>query len=563
MSLYKLGKYVLFTLALFQILQVTIPPVESQGKVKKVEKLFKSHELLRIDPKVLLKNAKNRRPVSLTTDRRGLKIELEPYDLRAANYRAADESGSFTITSSSLDQSPIGTYRGKVLSDNSEVRLTVSAELVEGVIVSSEKTFYIEPLSRYEESAGPTEYILYEESDIQNDGLCGVTLEEKVENFSGRFSAADTSPMVQEIELATEADYEYVKLMGSARAANDHILSIINQVEGIYKKDLNLSFKVVYQHTWSTEQDPYTSTEPAALIEEFIDHWKTGFSEIDKDLAHMWTGKDFDGSVVGIARVGVTCRAPGSSYGISQHVKTAIGRLAVTAHEIGHNFNATHMSDESCTDTLMTRALGSSTKPTFCNRSRAEILGFIKETPECLSSIPENVSGNINYGTPRAATSFTLKFQPGWNLFSIPVDPISTDIETLLGPLTGKFSIVFGYDASNSFYESYSASDSTNTLRKVRPAAGYWIYMDSAAELVVRGSEINSSYNLRPGWNLIGTMKPYKIPVEEAVKSMGANFAALYSYDSTKHSYQKYSLTEDNGVKYLEPGRGYWAYLEG
>ena len=79
------------------------------------------------------------------------------------------------------------------------------------------------------------------------------------------------------IEIATEADFDYVQTTGSsASTANANILSILNMVEGVYESDVNLKVSVVYQHTWSTA-DSYDGTNANTLLSSFQNHWNTNY----------------------------------------------------------------------------------------------------------------------------------------------------------------------------------------------------------------------------------------------------------------------------------------------
>src|SRR5678815_6030140 len=60
-------------------------------------------------------------------------------------------------------------------------------------------------------------------------------------------------------------------------------------------------------------------------------------------IRDRFTGKELDGSVIGIAQLSVICNKS-SAYGLSQSKWTTsmLYRAGLTAHEIGHNWSATH-----------------------------------------------------------------------------------------------------------------------------------------------------------------------------------------------------------------------------
>ena len=114
------------------------------------------------------------------------------------------------------------------------------------------------------------------------------------------------------------------------------------------------------------------------------------------DLAHMWTGKDMDGSVVGIAYVGAVCYARSYSYGVSQRITGSPGKFILTAHEIGHNFDASHSDQTECSNTIMNSSVG--TGFTFCPFSRSEISAFVNAHVACLdtTSAAPAAPGNLS-----------------------------------------------------------------------------------------------------------------------------------------------------------------------
>jgi hypothetical protein len=165
----------------------------------------------------------------------------------------------------------------------------------------------------------------------------------------------------------------------------------MNQVSGIYETELGITLQVSYQHTWADEEDPYVSTSSSTIIVEFRNHWNSNFYSVPYDLAHMWTGKEMDGSTVGIAYLDVVCNARSYSYGVSQRFEAAPGKYVLSAHEIGHSFGATHPDQASppqteCSNTIMNSFVV--TGVTFCAFSRDEIQSHLAENSSCLTAGP-------------------------------------------------------------------------------------------------------------------------------------------------------------------------------
>ncbi len=193
-----------------------------------------------------------------------------------------------------------------------------------------------------------------------------------------------------EARIATEADFEFYQKNGSNEAAtNADITNIITQVDGIYEAQLGVSLRIVFQRVWTTNNDPYTPTAASAALQEFANTYNGTFpagGQPARDLTHMFTGKNLDGTTIGIAYRGVVCDAPNLSYGISESLfqsNTAATRVGVTAHEIGHNFGAVHPDDPEdisptptgCSPSIMNSNIQQTSN--FCQFSRDQITSYL------------------------------------------------------------------------------------------------------------------------------------------------------------------------------------------
>lgn len=373
------------------------PSARAAARVVKLDadRYLNDYTLVTIDPGTALKQVRERGAVNISAGLESFDVELAPHDLRAPNYRAEEtlEDGSVR----ELPAQPVTTYAGRVANhEGATARFTMDDGHLSGMILDGEDRVFVEPLATFSLAGGPTDYVVYHERDVRADaepGTCGVTGAEK---FS---SALDgTSEEVQNaqktatstIELATETDNEYVNALGSAQAANSDILTIVNQIDGVYQAELGLGILVTLQNTYAGA-DPYTSTtDPSTMLSEFRTYWNANRTGVQRDVAHMWTGRDMTGSTIGIAYVGVVCASPTYSYGVSQRWTGTPQRYILSAHEIGHNLNACHSDTScnpnpgSCTNTIMQSSVG--TGFTFCQFSRDQINTWVAGHSSCLTS---------------------------------------------------------------------------------------------------------------------------------------------------------------------------------
>ncbi|NWG13010.1 MAG: hypothetical protein HXY20_05685 [Acidobacteria bacterium] len=363
---------------------------------------LRDYEIIRMDPERAEEDVRLRGRLSLALRDWTLDMVLEPIDLRAPGY-VAEETGD--AGPARIPERPVAsTYKGILVGmKDSQVRFTFDGSRIEGLVLTPADWFYVEPLRNFVRSAVLSDLIVYRRSAIREEtfGMCGTTLAHRIgqapERLQLRAMAAEAG--VRVAQIATEADYEYVTALGGSTAANNEILQILNQISGIYETELGISFQVVYQHAWATTGDPYSATSAGSILNEFTSYWVNHPPGVGYDLAHMWTGKDMDGSTVGIAWLGVVCNAPRNSYGVSQRLTSIPAKYIVTAHEIGHNFGASHPDQANppqttCANTIMNSSIG--TGISFCEFSRDEIGEHVSAYSSCLAagSMPCDVNSD-------------------------------------------------------------------------------------------------------------------------------------------------------------------------
>ena len=394
--------YIPFLLALAVLAVLAAPgfysPSGAQSKKVRfeqdVEQVFTSHEDVRLDLQAVAQRVRESGRLSVQTPARNLEIVLTPNDLRAPNYRAEEViDGGFVRD---VPMSRINTYKGTVVGmPDADARFTVDDNAIEGMIITSDQSYFLESAQKYSTAADAQDYLLYNASDVRPEitRTCGDTLEQQVNREAKQFApefSAGTAPQVfspfRVAEIATEADDEYVASFGgSSASANSDILSVMNQVQAIYERDIGLTFTVVFQHTWAGG-DPYVATgDASAVLTEFTNYWNANFAATHRDVAHLWTGRNLGGPA-GVAWTGVVCFDGAHSYGLSDFENMAPFRVGIPAHEIGHNFSASHCDGQAgCNDSIMLATQTPSNNLTFCPFSVNEINNWVNGHSSCLS----------------------------------------------------------------------------------------------------------------------------------------------------------------------------------
>jgi hypothetical protein len=189
------------------------------------------------------------------------------------------------------------------------------------------------------------------------------------------------------ITISTDADPEWYQKYGEQ--SNAVIASIINTAEAIFNRQLGLRFRVVKQHVYA-DTSPYTATNSSRLLWDFsrnpenainLSNSISSFHQ-EVDLKHLFSGKDLDGSVIGIAYIGTVCALPSLAYGVTQSYAD-VANPAIFAHELGHNFGAVH--DASTREGLMYPAISIPPAQGFSEQSLLEINRHLAKYGTCVS----------------------------------------------------------------------------------------------------------------------------------------------------------------------------------
>ena len=237
--------------------------------------------------------------------------------------------------------------------------------------------------------------------------------------------AASSATTLYVAEIAFEADYEYFLGNGSSISNTvADIESILNSVNTIYENDVQIRHvltEIIIRETVAS--DPYTTTVASNLIVEVRNQWNNNHSSVSRDVAHLMTGRSLDGSTVGIAYSGVICSPSNASYGLSQSKSPSsfAGRVALTAHELGHNWSADH-----CTCNIMCSSLGGcgGSLSSFSQTSIDSIKTYRDANSSCLdlTNSPPIVLNDSFAAIPNADTNLVVlanDSDPDGNPFSI------------------------------------------------------------------------------------------------------------------------------------------------
>ncbi|MCX6735998.1 MAG: Ig-like domain-containing protein [Candidatus Parcubacteria bacterium] len=167
------------------------------------------------------------------------------------------------------------------------------------------------------------------------------------------------------------------------------------------------------------------------------------------------------------------------------------------------------------------------------------------------------------------AVSYSIPLTKGWNLVSLPVVPVSTSIDSVLGAAKTNIETVWAYDALADKWSVYHGDNNgTSDLTNMTAGYGYWVnYTNDASSnligsgnLMQEGNSVPPSRKLAEGWNLIGYYQRPNTTSVSATNALHNNldgiWTLLFGYDNTnKH------ITTLSGTDTVSPGQAFWVWL--
>jgi hypothetical protein len=319
-------------------------------------------------------------------------LDLRPHSLRADGFRVLVQGDDGVLRD--VAPPPVSTYRGVVVGrEGSAVtagindgRLTAYIELGGGA-----PAYVLQPADRLDAAADRDMHVSFVRGDAAPaDYHCGADLLDQPLAPAGRDVAGGSALAgsgLETIELGVDADYHYFLEEGGTVAGTvSEVENVLHTVEFVYERDVSITYEItVIVVRTSSATNPYTSSNPETLLCQFRDEWNSPpESSIPRDTAQLFTGRplgSFSGGTIGLAWRATICNLTGTSAcggGLQNLSYSAIEsnapglnfdeRVSLSAHELGHSWNAIHCSGSTCH--IMCAAVG------FCGGTVGSNLKF-------------------------------------------------------------------------------------------------------------------------------------------------------------------------------------------
>ena len=246
-------------------------------------------------------------------------------------------------------------FRGSVVGEpGSKVFLAVGNHLTNGWISTSGTRFVIAT------HAGKDLTLIHDESNVPEGFytgapyVCDVTSSSRSRKPRGDYGEPRgiEGESCAAVRVAYDSDYEFgqMEAFGSeGTAAAEYVQTLVGDVSKEYEGPIGVKLIGAYLRIWAVDADPWDEGSLGAQLGQFGAFWYTNMGDIDRNLAHLFCGRNLGG---GMAAIGAVC-SDLIGYGVSTGLNGTYPMPLedgqdgnwdpiVYAHETGHNFNMIH-----------------------------------------------------------------------------------------------------------------------------------------------------------------------------------------------------------------------------
>uniref|UniRef100_A0A0K0DZ19 Disintegrin and metalloproteinase domain-containing protein 2 n=2 Tax=Strongyloides stercoralis TaxID=6248 RepID=A0A0K0DZ19_STRER len=301
-------------------------------------------------------------------------------------------------------------YQGTIQGiTNSFVALS-TCDGLHGIISYANGTAYqIIPLEGGEHSRRHP-HLLYK-AKWNQEAVCGaITLSPSTHSlptFFNKRKRRDISKQTKYIEIAVISDYFlYKKLNKSTIESIKYTLNLINTVDLILSKQLNIRLAIVYGEWWSDEERVDMNEDIERSLTNVLEYTTGHIYNVLKDNTIFITGFTFSHNEQGTATFSSICTARGLSLIKAMEHQSVFMSASLLVQSLAHNFGIDHDSmdclcenNQRCVMNKQIGSIGTSFTYLFSKCSQARLHSALRSGElQCLLNKPFHVSELYNCG---------------------------------------------------------------------------------------------------------------------------------------------------------------------
>lgn len=340
-------------------------------------------------------------------------LRFDAYGRRFSLWLEKNTRLSRTAAASNQDGPALSLYQGTIENvPGSWVRMSAVGQTIRGMIWDGNDLYVVDLADAVRDSmvaplsAEAASTVIFRLTDTQVEpgaSFCGTDDASQVRSgkaaYTSLLNELKGSPVIMQaagaavgLELAALGDSMFRARFASEQQARDEILLRLNNVDGIFSSQLGVEIQVPTLQVADPATDAFSATTvPADLLRELGILRRNSPELYSRGLTHLFTGRNLDGNTVGIAYTDALCDRRYSAGLTEINNRSSWIESLITAHEIGHNFGASHDGEGQCAGTtqgdfVMSPTVGSDAS-TFSQCSLDAMLPRVQGA-SCITALP-------------------------------------------------------------------------------------------------------------------------------------------------------------------------------